>query len=380
MHRQVGWRNGGDRTVIRLALLPPAAPTRWWGALAEALAAHDGVEVLWVSDEPAADPRVGWLPITAGSPPTTAGQPHRAAAPPPTGTDGAALVVDVRAPRADVVAAMAADLPVLTVSDAPLDAATEALARHGRRLLVPSAALARTVPVDLAAVVVPALEGGDAQGDGPGSDTAAADATARPLEGAPTVAVLGAPLTDHVRLAWAPITQRWPDAVLIGDVDGLAPEARAIVLQDAHVVVVLDAGGTALGEALAAGATVIAHADPEASAVLTHGVDGLLTDARAPQQLAGSLLYALDYHEQLASLRRAGRALAHRRFSVATLAERVLAQLGLGDGTGSGPAATPAGSVPLGARGGPDGTVAQPEVRTPVAAGPAEVTAARSAI
>lgn len=82
-----------------------------------------------------------------------------------------------------------------------------------------------------------------------------------------------------------------------------------------------------LGEALAAGATVIAHADPGGIAVLTHGVNGLLTDARAPQQLAGTLAYALGYHEQLAPLRRAGRVLAQERFSTATLAERVLEQL-----------------------------------------------------
>lgn len=356
--------------MIRLALLPPAAPTRWWRALAEGLASR-GVDVLWVSDEPASDPRVGWLPISAGAATGgTVGAADRASATGGNGGNGgncgnggngAALLVDVRAPRADVVAAMAGELPVLTVADGPLDAATEALARHGRRLLVPSAALARTLPPDLPTAIVPGLL--DAL-----DLTETAD---RSLDGAPTVAVLGAPLTDHVRLAWAPITQRWPDAVLVGDVDALAPEARVTLLQDAHVVVVLDAGGSALGEALAAGATVIAHADPEASAVLTHGVNGLLTDARAPQQLAGTLAYALGYHEQLAPLRRAGRVLARERFSTATLAERVLEQLHASDGAMA--TTSPAGT-------GPAPTDAHPEAFAPVAAGPAEVTATRSAI
>ncbi|MEZ5232943.1 MAG: glycosyltransferase [Acidimicrobiia bacterium] len=325
--------------MIRLALLPPHEPDRWWLALADSLASRGDVDALWVSDRPAGDDRLGWLPVSAPAG-TDAAAPTGAAAAGPA-PQRAALVVDVRAPRADVVAAMAAELPVLMVTDGPLDATAEALARRAHRLLVPAAVVARALPPDLPVAVVPAmLDGLDL--------TEGAD---RRLDGAPTVAVLGAPLSDHVRLAWAPMQQRWADAVLVGDLDALEPAARATVLADAHVVIVLDAGGAALAEALASGATVIAHAEPAAAAVLTHGTNGLLTDARSPELLAGSLAYALGYHERLVEVRRAGRALAWERFSTATLAARVLAELDLaaqaaGRGAGSGSAVAPVVAVP----------------------------------
>ena len=264
-----------------------------------------------------------------------------------------AVIADVCSPHAALVAALARDVELLAVCERPEiltvdpsgadrsgsfpDEAITRSPRHDRGavdplitdawLLARAARLVVCPDAAVAALLAPALQRArrDVPLEWPSTDPG--PASPGPLARTPAVAVLGDVQADEVRLAWARLTQRWPEAVLISDLEDHPAAARERVLRESHVVVVLAPGRSNLEQALGSGATVVAHADAVASGLITHGVDGLLTDGRVPDLLAATLDYALTYHEQLAPVRAASLALVRGRVSAATLAHRVLAQL-----------------------------------------------------
>lgn len=344
---------------MRLALLPPISPSPWWTALLSGLVERTDVDLLWVAQHAPADPRVAWLPLgPVDGEAVPAADPVR---PPADSTPGpAAMIVDVGSPRAGVVAPLGRELTLLAVLENPAALSHEAsstmantdwaayglqsppppppppgglaqldvgldhdhrdalaLVEMARLIICSDVAVSRTVPEALQPIVRLVPRGV--------AWSPELELLERPAIGTtPTVAVIGGALSDEVRLAWARLTETWPDAILLGDLDELDGLARTRLLRGVHVVVVLDSSGDHLAEAMGSGATVIAHGDAYAASLITHATNGLLTDGRAPDLLAATLAYAIGYHEQLAPLREASQRQARARMSADTLADRVI--------------------------------------------------------
>lgn len=373
--------------MIRLALLPSPS-SDWWHTLVLGLVERGDVDVLWVADEPPPDARATWLPLHGGAAPAATGDVEEPGPRDATGAGDAppsvaALLVDVLSPVASLVVPLVHEVTVLTVVERPgllvEDVAVDELdwSRAGllpppppppppawggthepgfdRAAAVELAAASRALVCtdgEIAAMVPAALRGhvrlvsaGFLPASGPVAPAPPADGDGAGVGSSPAVAVIGAASAEEVQLAWSRITWTWPDAVLVSNLADLGPAERTRVLRQVHAVVVLDAGGSNLAEALASGATVIAHGDEAASALIRHAVDGLLTDCRAPDLLAATLEYALTYHAQLAPLRQAGTELARRSFGPGGLAARLLDVLDDVQRAGT-PLDAPAGAAP----------------------------------
>jgi len=318
----------------RLALLPPDVPTPWWSALLRGLIAMPDVEVLWVSAAEPADPRVLWLPF---DPAAGRGRDRSAGADTGSADAAAAVVLDIRSPRAFDVAAIGHQVPVAVVVEPPLSvgpvSADRATAAALERLAEDSAAaavictdagVARSVPAPLQSLVRIVPLGVQRIPVEP--------AVPAPAVGAPTVVLLGGAVDDAVRNAWSRVTARWPDAVLVTGVDELDLPSRWRALQHAQVALVLDSAGERLAEAMAGGGTVVAHGDAYAASIIEHARHGLLTDARSAELLASTLTYAIEYHEQLAPLRQAAREQVRTHLLADTLADRLLDAMGRAGG------------------------------------------------
>lgn len=168
--------------------------------------------------------------------------------------------------------------------------------------------------------------------------------TVCPQKGVPELLQAAALVADrHPTLRLSLIGRDWPDeeggsttARLRGTLpEGIAgrvtfrgplPHERIpAALAEATIVVVpshTEAFGLVIAEAMAAGRPVVAARAGAAAELISHGVDGLLCDARSASALAHALRSVLDDPEAGRRMGRAARSTAEKRFDLAHLVER----------------------------------------------------------